>query len=365
MDRAGAAPGRAPVAPWTPFSFLVTWNAANDLTIGAGIEKGAPGMWSRLLRGKKRCDAPSRLSKQEVRTLVTALYRGFLGREPEPNGLQSWMQQIERGTFDTSLLERFLRSPEHVAKAVAETDTDGLCHGLASFLTSHGFRGPLTIVEVGAQMHKTKDHAYARLLDLVPCRIVGFEPLDERRREREEAEGGGSLSMRPDFIGDVRTHVFHINEPDVTSSLLPLNDAVTGHLMQWNRVKTVRQVSADTVTLNSAIDQGERVDLLQLDIQGFDTPALAGAPSVLARTLAVHCEVEFLELYPGPTAVPRRSTSCCERPDSGFWISAVRPGTRSTPTPAGRAPTNWAGPTPSTSRIETWFPIQPTSWSRP
>ena len=256
-------------------------------------------MWSRLLRGKKRGNAPSRLSNQEVRTLVTALYRGFLGRDPEPNGLQSWMQQIERGAFDTSLLERFLRSPEHVAKAAAETDTDGLCRGLASFLTSHGFQGPLTIVDVGAQMHKTKDHAYARLLDLVPCRIVGFEPLDERRREREEAEGGGNLSMRPDFIGDGRTHVFHINEPDVTSSLLPLNDAVTGHLMQWNRVKTVRQVSADTVTLDTAIDQGERVDLLQLDIQGFEHAALAGAPSVLARTLAVHCEVEFLELYRG------------------------------------------------------------------
>jgi FkbM family methyltransferase len=257
-------------------------------------------MWSRLLRGKKkRGNAPSRLSNQEVRTLVTALYRGFLGRDPEPDGLQSWMQQIERGAFDTSLLEKFLRSPEHAAKVAAEADTDGLCRGLASFLTSHGFRGPLTIVDVGAQMQKTKDHAYARLLDLVPCRIVGFEPLDERRREREQAEGGRNLSMRPDFIGDGRTHAFHINDPDVTSSLLPLNEAVTGHLMQWNRVRTVRQVSADTVTLDTAIDQTERVDLLQLDIQGFEHAALAGAPAVLARTLAVHCEVEFLELYRG------------------------------------------------------------------
>jgi FkbM family methyltransferase len=257
-------------------------------------------MWSRLLRGKKkRGNAPSRLSNQEVRTLVTALYRGFLGRDPEPDGLQSWMQQIERGAFDTSLLEKFLRSPEHAAKVAAEADTDGLCRGLASFLTSHGFRGPLTIVDVGAQMQKTKDHAYARLLDLVPCRIVGFEPLDERRREREQAEGDGNLSMRPDFIGDGRRHVFHINEPDVTSSLLPLNEAVTGHLMEWNRIRTVRQVNADTVTLDTAIGEGERVDLLQLDIQGFEHAALAGAPAVLARTLAVHCEVEFLELYRG------------------------------------------------------------------
>ena len=257
-------------------------------------------MWSRLLRGKKkRGNAPARLSNQDVRTLVTALYRGFLGRDPDPKGLQSWMQQIERGVFDTRLLEKFLRSPEHVAKAATEVDTDGLCRGLAAFLTSHGFRGPVTIVDVGAQMQKTKDHVYARLLDLVPCRIVGFEPLDEPRREREEAEDGGNLSMRPDFIGDGRTHVFHINDPDVTSSLLPLNAEVTGHLMQWNRLRTVRQVSADTVTLDTAIDESERVDLLQLDSQGFEHAALAGAPSVLARTLAVHCEVEFLELYRG------------------------------------------------------------------
>lgn len=262
-------------------------------------------MWTRLLWGKKRNKAPSRprkqepsrLSRHEVRSLVRALYRGFLDREPEPKGLQSWMQKIEGGAFDTGLLEQFLRSPEYVARA--EPDTDGLCRGLASFLTSHGFQGPLTIVDVGAQMQKTKDHVYARLLDLVPYRIVGFEPLDERRREREEAEGGATLSMRPDFIGDGRTHVFHINEPDATSSLLPLNTEVTGHLMQWDRLKTVRQVSADTVTLDAAIDEAERVDLLQLDIQGFEHAALAGAPAVLARTLAVHCEVEFLELYRG------------------------------------------------------------------
>ena len=256
-------------------------------------------MWSRLLRGRKRDKASARLSQQEVRTLVTALYRGFLGRDPEPNGLRSWMQQIERGAFDTRLLEKFLRSPEHAAKAATETDTDGLCRALASFLTTHGFQGPLTIVDVGAQMQKTKDHVYAGLLDLVPCRIVGFEPLDERRREREEAEGGATLSMRPDFIGDGRTHVFHINEPDVTSSLLPLNTEVTGQLTQWSSLKTVRQVAADTVTLDAAIDEAERVDLLQLDIQGFEYAALAGAPAVLARTLVVHCEVEFLELYRG------------------------------------------------------------------
>ena len=256
-------------------------------------------MWTRLLRGKKRDTAPSTLTEQEVRSLVTALYRGFLARDPEPDGLRSWTQQIAGGAFDIRLLEKFLRSPEHAAKAAAETETDGLCRGLASFLTSHGFKGPLTIVDVGAQMQKAKDHIYARLLELVPCRIIGFEPLDERRREREEAEGGASLSMRPDFIGDGRTHVFHINEPDVTSSLLPLNEAVTGQLMQWSRLKTVRRVSAETVTLDAAIGEAERVDLLQLDIQGFEHAALAGATSVLARTLAVHCEVEFLELYRG------------------------------------------------------------------
>lgn len=256
-------------------------------------------MWTKLLRGKKRDKAPSRLSRQEVQALVTALYRGFLGRDPEPNGLRSWMQQIERGAFDTRLLEKLLRSPEHAAKAAAETDTDGLCRALASFLTSHGFQGPLTIVDVGAQMQKAKDHLYARLLDLVPCRIVGFEPLEERRREREEAEGGAHLSMRPDFIGDGRTHMFHITEPDVTSSLLPLNTEVTGQLMQWSLLKTVRRVSADTVTLDAAIDDVKRVDLLQLDIQGFEHAALANASSVLARTLVVHCEVEFLELYRG------------------------------------------------------------------
>lgn len=264
-------------------------------------------MWSRLLRGKKRSKAPSRapnqepsrLSKEEVRSLVTALYRGFLDRDPEPKGLQSWMQQIEHGAFDTRLLEQFLRSPEYIAKGAVEQDTHDTCRGLASFLTSHGFQRPLTIVDVGAQMYNHKDHVYARLLDFIPCRMIGFEPLDERRREREDAESGADLSMRPEFIGDGQTHVFNINEPDVTSSLLPLNEEVTGQLVPWNRVKTVRRASADTVTLDHAIHEVERVDFLNLDIQGFEHAALAGAPTVLARTLAVHCEVEFIELYRG------------------------------------------------------------------
>lgn len=256
-------------------------------------------MWTRLLRGRKRAKAPSRLSSEEVRGLVRALYRGFLEQEPTPKRLQYWAHRIESGAFSTRLVERFLRSPEHVANAAAERQTDELCRSLASGLTAHGFRGPLTIVDVGAQLHQNKDHVYARLPDLVPCRIIGFEPLDQRRREREEAEGGNNLSMRPDFIGDGRTHVFHINEPDVTSSLLPFNTEVTQHLVWWNQLRTVRQASAGTVTLDTAIGDVERVDLLQLDVQGFEHAALAGAQSVLARTLAVQCEVEFIELYKG------------------------------------------------------------------
>ena len=284
-------------------------------------------MWSRLLRGKKRSKAPSRapkqepsrLSNEEVRSLVTALYRGFLDRDPEPKGLQSWMQQIEHGAFDTRLLE--------TVPPVSGIRRQGSGRaGYGRHLPWTGILPDVARIPSGRSRSSTwarkctshKDHVYARLLDFIPCRMIGFEPLDERRREREDAESGADLSMRPEFIGDGQTHVFNINEPDVTSSLLPLNDEVTGQLdavePRQDRAAGPAPILSRSTTRSMRSNAWTSCNL---DIQGFEHAALAGAPSVLARTLAVHCEVEFIELYRANRCL-RRSTCCCERPGSGF-----------------------------------------------
>jgi FkbM family methyltransferase len=156
---------------------------------------------------------------------------------------------------------------------------------------------PLTIVDVGAQMGGS--HAYQPLLGIgLPFQIIGFEPLVHRIEERMRHEAAG-LRLFPAFIGDGKRHRFYVNSDDATSSLLPVNAAFwqSHHLL--SEISLVRVEDVDTQTLDSALRDVACVDYLKLDIQGAELMALRGASDVLKRTAAIHCEVEFAELYEG------------------------------------------------------------------
>lgn len=235
--------------------------------------------------------------------IVRGLYLSLLGREPDAPGLAHWVRTWQDGADLASIAANLLASGEYASSGAAarrNASTAAAAAQQAALEAGPALAGsPVVVVDVGAQNLLNEEHVYAALgRHAVPHRIIGFEPLEHRRHERMEQAAGG-LTLLPAFIGDGGEHIFHVNDPDATSSLLPFNRDVTDRLLELAPLRTVATEAAATQTLDAALAQESHVDLLKLDIQGFELTALRHATSVLQRTLVVHCEVSFAEIYLG------------------------------------------------------------------
>jgi len=230
--------------------------------------------------------------------LIAAYYRGILGREPDSDGLKYWVSELQKGKDLGEIASSFMMSPEYLEKKYSGNPSEQMIDDVFSFV--QGCEGTeITIVDVGAQTLDYEDHVYSALQRLSSSKVIGFEPLEGRLLEREEIDKDKQTVMLPVFIGDGNKHTFHINKPDATSSLLPFNQTIIQELLALDDLQTVSTEEVSTVTLDRAIADIDRVDFLKLDIQGFEHAALACARAVLSRTLVVHCEVSFVEIYEG------------------------------------------------------------------
>lgn len=158
--------------------------------------------------------------------------------------------------------------------------------------------GPIIIVDVGAQSLPGERHVYSALDDLgLPVRVIGFEPQAERAAARRTEESARDVVILEAFVGDGEDAVFHLNNSTGTSSLLALNAEVCSGFMSLSGLRTVGREPVRTARLDDLLADGQAVDLLKLDIQGFELAALRGADSVLRRTGMLQCETEFIPIY--------------------------------------------------------------------
>jgi hypothetical protein len=178
------------------------------------------------------------LCSSQIEEIVRVLYQGFLGRDPEPKGMQFWAGKIQEGESALAMLAAFLLSQEGKAKRELSKKTQELSRKLGEAIDGIPSAAPIVVVDVGAQTLTGEDHIYLPLLAHAKGRVIGFEPLEHRRRERELAEKNIDLSMRATFIGDGRSHTFHINNFDATSSLLPFNRDIVGDLADYSTFET-------------------------------------------------------------------------------------------------------------------------------
>jgi FkbM family methyltransferase len=154
-------------------------------------------------------------------------------------------------------------------------------------------KAPL-IVDGGAH----RGHTVARFLELFPrASLVAFEPQAEAARD-----------LRARFPGDPRLTVHQAAlaaEPgllelarlsnDQASSLLP----VSAHNRQIHgeRLDVVARERVPAVPLRHAVSQP--IDVLKLDLQGYELEALRGAGELLKDVQLILTEVEYLPLYAG------------------------------------------------------------------
>lgn len=106
-------------------------------------------------------------------------------------------------------------------------------------------------------------------------------------------------------LGDARGKAtFNINVSRPTNSLLSLGDALQPDLQSLCQL--VEQVEVDILTIDGYCESQslDRVDIIKLDLQGYDYRALLGAKATLSGARVVLIEVLFVEIYKGCNLFP-------------------------------------------------------------
>lgn len=106
-------------------------------------------------------------------------------------------------------------------------------------------------------------------------------------------------------LGDAKGKAtFNINVSRPTNSLLAPGDALQPDLQSL--CELVEQVEVDIVTIDTYCETQklDRVDIIKLDLQGYDYKALLGAKTALLGARVVLIEVLFVEIYKGCNLFP-------------------------------------------------------------
>lgn len=158
-----------------------------------------------------------------------------------------------------------------------------------------------TIFDIGANIGQCAQE-YTRLFP--EATIYSFEPFDDAFTQLTTAFSA-NRHVRPQkmAISDVPgTKQFHINQADVTNSLLPTASSFAERLGDQT-MRTVRTIDVPVTTVDEfcRANSIERIDLLKMDIQGGELMALRGAAGMLARQAVrlVYTEVIFATMYEG------------------------------------------------------------------
>lgn len=166
----------------------------------------------------------------------------------------------------------------------------------AGLLAQYGIQ-PAAVLHVGAHLGKEAVHYLERGVSRVL--LVEANPdlaaeLLRRFSDRPEVEVAACAA------GDRNgTATLRVTSNDQSSSILPLHR----HLTFYPGITEARQVEVEVARLDDIIRrhgwQPADIDFLNMDIQGAEHLALAGAPDILRHVRAVNIEVNFEELYAG------------------------------------------------------------------
>lgn len=154
----------------------------------------------------------------------------------------------------------------------------------------------LNVLDVGAALGERP--SYQGLVDAGRARLMGFEP-NAAECEKLNRQYGEPHRFFPFFVGDGRPATFHETNWVLTGSLYPPNTPLLEKFQNLAEVVTpVAQHPVETTRLDDIPDIRD-VDFIKMDVQGSELAVLEHGRRVLADTLLVQVEVEFVELYRG------------------------------------------------------------------
>jgi len=150
------------------------------------------------------------------------------------------------------------------------------------------------IIDGGANEGKETD----KFLRRYPrAEIHAFEPIgDLVERMRGRFAGHANVHLHQTALGAAEGELsLNVTAKHAASSLLRPSDWVSAYWKE--QMDVVRAVRTPVVRLDGLFRQ--EVDILKLDLQGYELEALKGASDLLPRVKVVMLEVEFVELYEG------------------------------------------------------------------
>lgn len=129
--------------------------------------------------------------------------------------------------------------------------------------------------------------------------IHAFEPIPEFiELLKQKFAGRSNVTIHGAAIGaEVKAVSFNITKYRSSSSVLQpsaLNKGIHGEKMDIGQVVEVQQVRLDKVIQDYPV-----IDLLKLDLQGYEMEALKGCGVFFGRTKVITTEIEFVPLYDG------------------------------------------------------------------
>lgn len=154
------------------------------------------------------------------------------------------------------------------------------------------------IVDVGAMELEEERPPYEPLLKAGAGRVVGFEPV-KAECDKLNAKAGKDRLYLPYFIGDGSQRTFHLCNYPMTSSLYSPNTRLLKRFQLLEELTRVVETSPVQTKRMDDIPEITRIDYLKADVQGAELDVFRGAERLLAETLIIETEVEYVPMYEG------------------------------------------------------------------
>ena len=179
---------------------------------------------------------------------VQVIYRAFLGRGRRSRRSGDLVRLIRQDSDPTAVVAGIMASDEYRDRVGADGTDDARIATLAGAACAASNGAPVSWMWALSCLGPCT-HAYDPLRRFTALDIVGFDPLEERITERAASEGADGLILLPYAIGDGREHTLHVNDPDATSSLYPLNPQHNACFRNLGAVRTIKTMQVQTYRL--------------------------------------------------------------------------------------------------------------------